>query len=420
MTEIENLLIQYNVDSRNTRLRDYYEADNLWRALGIEREENRHSAFLAWLLEKDETHTSSPFLKFINLVLMRNKSICPDYVKLKSSVLSGRLKLKSVSCSVEKVISSLTRIRYNDRLDIYVDCEIDGLNGYSKIELFLENKIDATEGNSKVKGKIVTPTPNEVHYCKLKQSERYYYACSKGSQLRKAPFKPAETIQLFVYLTAKPQNTPADKHFIVITYQDLVDYVLEPYLDRVDLDMHTSMSVREYLRILGNPINNTTTMATTSEEKDLLLDFYKRNEDLFKRALEVMRDNAESEEEEKNYSAMLDSIKRSHARRYFSINGDKEYKMYEVVAEFVKYLLARNQSIDQIEKIIADCTKESRTHVSLDKTKVFRSEKCYEAQYEGGVFYVTKEWGLGKPGKNFDGLQKGINQRYSDFVIQLL
>jgi len=53
MTDIEYILTLYNVDSRNSRLRDYYEADNLWRTLRIERNENRHSSFLAWLLSKD-------------------------------------------------------------------------------------------------------------------------------------------------------------------------------------------------------------------------------------------------------------------------------------------------------------------------------------------------------------------------------
>ena len=39
MTEVEDLLTRYNVDSQNSRLRDYYEADNLWRTLRIERAE---------------------------------------------------------------------------------------------------------------------------------------------------------------------------------------------------------------------------------------------------------------------------------------------------------------------------------------------------------------------------------------------
>ena len=37
MTDIEDLITKYNVDSQNSRLRDYYEADNMWSTLKIER-----------------------------------------------------------------------------------------------------------------------------------------------------------------------------------------------------------------------------------------------------------------------------------------------------------------------------------------------------------------------------------------------
>ena len=161
-------------------------------------------------------------------------------------------------------------------------------------------------------------------------------------------------------------------------------------------------------------------MATTSEEKELLIDFYNRNEDLFKRALEVMRDNAESDEEEKNYSTMLDSMKKSRARRFFKINGgEKVYKMYEVVAEFVKYLRReKGMTFEDTEEIIKKYTQEGTCHVSVNRNEVKRSEKSIESDFEGEPFYVTKEWGMGNTGKNFDGLLKGVRQDYPDFVVE--
>ena len=418
MTEVEDLLTRYNVDSQNSRLRDYYEADNLWRTLRIERDENRHSAFLAWLLEKDAANGNSPLYKFLNLVIRKKDSEETEYKELKKAILPNRLKLKSVQFSVEKVISALSLIRFNDRIDIYADCEISGVANYSKLEIIIENKIDATEGNSKVTGKFHNCTKEEETYKGKKQTERYYYACGKENNFRKDPFNAEQTLQLFVFLTAKNQD-PADNHFVKLTYQDLVDFILEPYLNRDDIDSHTSMTVKEYLRILGNPINNSTTMATTSEEKELLIDFYNRNEDLFKRALEVMRDNAESDEEEKNYNAMLDSMKKSRARRFFKINGDdKEYKMYEVVAEFVKHLRCKGKTFEEVDEIIKKYSNENVCHVSINKNEVRRPEKCFEAHHDGETFYVTKEWGLGSTGRNFDGLQKGVKQDYPDFVIE--
>ena len=43
------LLTEYNIDPKNTAIKQYYDADNLWKTLHIERDENKHSAFLAWL-----------------------------------------------------------------------------------------------------------------------------------------------------------------------------------------------------------------------------------------------------------------------------------------------------------------------------------------------------------------------------------
>lgn len=419
MTEIEDLLTRFNVDSRNGRLRDYYEADNIWRTLQIERDENRHSAFLAWLLSKDAVQDNSPLNKFLNLIIRRKESDEADYNELKKAILLGRLKLKSVQVSTEIVVSKISNIRFPDRVDIYVDCEIAGVGDYSRLEIFIENKIDSREGDVKVNGKIDQLTQEEEQYKKKKQTERYYYACSKENNLRIAPFEKNKTLQLFIFLDAKKQK-PTDHHFVALSYQDIVDFILEPYLMREDIDNHTSMSVKEYLRILGNPINNKTIMATTNEEKDLLMDFYTRNEDLFKRALEVMRDNAESEEEAQGYNEILTSIKKSKARRFFTINGgEKRYMMYEVVAEFVIHMLKKNKSFDAIDKIIQKYTKEFDCHISTTRENVKRRpEKSFEAEYNGEHFYVTKEWGMGTPGKNFDGLMTCINKEYPDFVIR--
>lgn len=419
MNEIEHLITQYNIDSRNRRLREYYAADNIWRTLRIERDENRHSAFLSWLLEKDAFQDNSPLSMFLNLIVRRKDNEDSDFQELKKAVLLGRIQFRSVHFSVEKVISALSQIRFNDRIDIYAECGISGVNGFTKLEIFIENKIDATEGKSKVNGTIVNCTPEEENYKKLKQTRRYYYACSKLYKMRLAPFDPDRTIQLFVFLTSRTQD-PAEKQFVTISYQDLVEYVLEPYMSKEDIDTHTSMAVNDYLRILGNPINKMSTMATTAEEKELLLDFYKRNEDLFKRALEVLRDTAETTEEKDNYSSMLDSIKKSRYR-FFTINDSpKEYKMYEVVAEFVKYMLGKpnSETFETLEKIIKKYTKEKTGHVSTSKSNVKRPDTCFETSYKGTPFYVTKEWGKGKPGYNFDGFQTGVNQDYPDFMIQ--
>lgn len=426
MTEIENLIINYNIDSKNIAIKNYYEADNLWKTLRIERDENKHSAFLAWLFKQPARAYNSPMVNFLNLLVRQandDQLSEPGLKELRHAILSQSLIIKNIEIRTEKQICQLSKIRYTDRLDLFFECDIIGVDSYNKLEIILENKIDSTEGGSKIQNKVASPTPEEDAYTKKKQTERYFYACSKKCGNRNDTFNPDTTLQLFVFLTSQNNQQPADINFVKVSYQDLVDYILEPYSKQEDVDEHTKMSINEYLRILGNPYNNNmSTMAITSEERELLIDFYQRNEVLFKKAVEVMLSSSESEEEEKDYQNMLNTMnKTTKGRRFFVINnGGAQYRMYEVVAEFVKFRLSKGASIDEIETDIKKWTKESVCHTSYKKDEVRRGEKSYEANYQGTPFFVTKEWGIIEKGRNFSGFMDAVNKKYPDFQITMI
>lgn len=422
----ENLLINYNIDSKNIAIKSYYEADNLWKTLRIERDENKHSAFLAWLFRQAARTYNSPMVNFLNLLVKQanEEQLCqPGLKELRHAILCQSLVIKTIDIKTEKQICQLSKIRYTDRLDLFFECDIIGVEPYNKLEIILENKIDSMEGGSKIQSKVANPTPEEIAYTKKKQTERYYYACSKECGNRNDAFNSGKTMQLFVFLTSQDSQQPADNNFIKVSYQNLVDYILEPYSKQEDVDEHTKMSINEYLRILGNPYNNNmSTMAITSEERELLIDFYQRNEVLFKKAVEVMLASSESEEEEKDYQDMLNTItKTTRGRRFFVINnGGVQYKMYEVVAEFVKYRLNNVASMDDIENDIKSWTKENVCHTSYKKDEVRRGEKSYEANYQGTPFFVTKEWGINEKGRNFSGFMDAVNKKYPDFQIAMV
>lgn len=426
MTDIEELLINYNIDSKNIAIKNYYETDNLWKTLRIERDENKHSAFLAWLFRQAARTYNSPMVNFLNLLVRQasDEQLSKHGMKeLRRAILSQSLVVKNVEIRTEKQICQLSNIRYTDRLDLFFECDIIGVESYNKLEIILENKIDSTEGGSKIQSKVANPTQEEIAYTKKKQTERYYYACSKECGNRNDAFNPGKTLQLFVFLTSQDSQQPVDNNFIKVSYQNLVDYILEPYSKQEDVDEHTKMSINEYLRILGNPYNNNmSTMAITSEERELLIDFYQRNEVLFKKAVEVMLASSESEEEEKDYQNMLNTItKTTRGRRFFVINnGGVQYKMYEVVAEFVKYRLSKGISMADIENDIKSWTKENVCHVSYKKEEVRRGEKSYEANYQGTPFFVTKEWGINEKGRNFSGFMSAVNKKYPDFQIAMI
>lgn len=62
-------------------------------------------------------------------------------------------------------------------------------------------------------------------------------------------------------------------------------------------------------------------------------------------------------------------------------------------------------------------TEDLLTKYNVDSRNC-RLRDYYEAEFEGITFYVTKEWGRGLKGRNFDGLLSGIKKDYPAFDVQ--
>lgn len=417
--ETIRMLTEYNTNPANKAIQRYYEADNIWKTLHIERDEKKHSAFLAWLFRQNVSNDCSP-LKLLLNVLVRVDENQMDR-NLKMAIIMNRLVIKSADIENETIVSKISKLKSNDRLDIYIKCDIDGVDGFSKLEIIIENKIDAQEGDAKDKRKKTGCEVWEKGKC---QTERYYYACHENRQ-------DESSLQLFVFLTGLDQE-PVDKRFIKITYQNLVDYILQPYLEFDTVDEHTSLQIREYLCILGSPYNEQKSiLATTMEEKELLNDFLTRNEALIIKAITVVRNTTTDPDKIDRCDDMLSSFKRfnGHSRQY-TINGDGVYMMYQVMEEFAKYKLGQDAGVTDIEteikKYVGKDTK--KTYFSDEKDKVYRwtyktkegkvRMHYHEFDYGGKYYYFTKEWYGDKETDNFVKVMKGINEKYKDFQIE--
>jgi len=288
LPEIRKRVIKYNLDPKNTAVREYYDKDNIWKTLKIGRNENRHSAFLAWFLGLDYKSENAPLYRLLALLASNDSNGNIDN-SLVNAIALQTLKIKKATLESEKVINSFTKIRYPDRIDIFITCEIEGCGGFNKIEIIIENKVESSEGGLKTKKektKVSNLTSEEEEYCRLHQTERYYYACH---DCRNTDFDSKKTMQIFVYLTPKEEDELLHcKKFIKISYQDLVDHIFDPFIISKGVNDNAKNAVAEYMRILCNP-NYKSILATMKEEKELLEDFYDRNIDLFKRAIQIKK-----------------------------------------------------------------------------------------------------------------------------------
>lgn len=392
-------------------IKAYYNEDNIWRSLHIERDENRHSAFIAWVLGLHfKANADSPMSNLLRLSqkFKNNNIILIDTVHIEN----------------EKVISSISSINSNDRIDIYAICDatVDGQK--KKIEVVIENKIDSKEGDAKVTKNIVNPTLDEQVYVTLKQTARYHFALEKGRNRN----QPGE--QVFFYLSPDKNAHPSSSDFECITYQDVVN-LMEKYI-KSRPDNYTKRTIEEYLKNMSNTKNHKQPIALTSQEMAMLNKYFDDNVDMILLAIEAKINAANNNPDLRNSLAQVKAglLKQRSNSAQFSINGKGSYCMYEVVDEFARYLMGQGKGIDEINRVINGYIgSKKRVNISLGAHKVTyhtrttSSGKVYSQEYTrpnmSPTIYITKQWSaFGDNNPNFRRLQEGINKDYSEFQIQ--
>ena len=238
---MEKTIETYIQELRRTKdyieLSAYYSQTTILNVFGIERSENRHSAFIAWLLNPNSSHLlgDAPLRKFLSMVAAIANNETHEQVEQKSP-LSNNQTLKSIlfnenySIQVEDIqteqpiIKLVNAIKENDfdgiieknnkdkfkedknnRFDIWMELKINDNEGREWIvPIILENKIYSNEGQN--------------------QTERYATAIEKLNDLR----YDKNAIPIMVYLTPSSKDGPNSKQFVHITYQDLLDHVIMP------------------------------------------------------------------------------------------------------------------------------------------------------------------------------------------------
>lgn len=202
------------------QLKAYYERSTLFSVLGAERSENRHSAFLAWLLNPSSSHSlgETPIRKFLTLAACKATDEDKCYwQEPREHLISSDYRLDFVCIKTEQSIIALANNKKvnPDKLDIWILIRIryssDNKDVCWTIPIVVENKIFSKEG--KANGSIPA------------QTERYCRAINnlKGDLCPDNYFQP-----ILIYLTAPFAPAPTCNAFIHVTYQDLLDHVIQP------------------------------------------------------------------------------------------------------------------------------------------------------------------------------------------------
>lgn len=437
---IKEMLTAYNQNPENDAVNSFFQKDNIWKILNVERYEPSHSAFLVWFFNQKSIYHSH-LMYFINLLVARadrtllqngwNKT--DDMKTFANAVFTGSYSIKTASATPELSINKISKIRFSDRLDVFIRCSIalydrNGNEQEKTLEIIIENKVKSSEGvakEEKVKDKLSSPTEEENAYKKLSQTDRYYYACSKqyGNRL-----KDNVDYQLFVFLTPERKKCN-NENYILISYQDLVDRVFGNYLKRDDIDSDARVLLDGYLDNLGNPYNNNNIIAMNKDERELLVSFYKRNQKLFEVMIEALIKQADEDGEDEikaSFEEVKEGLKKAESpRRFYKINdGATTYKMRRVIEEFINFKIDNGDLFPDIKNEINTINATKRTTKGLcsetkDDLIINKNKKEPEpCEHSGVTYYVTTELKDKVDNDNFRKLKKYINNKYPEFQIK--
>ena len=233
---------------------DYYKyhQGNIFGITKVSRWELMHSNFIGWALNPESIHALGYFPLY-QLIRCLGK-IQEDADNESARKISPSLLYRFYD---DSFITGATILRERENIDILAIVETK----MGKLPIVIENKVESGE-NGKFKN----------------QTQVYFDWAEKEFADRSIYLEP-----IYVFLFPEYNATqPASREFIRMTYQNLVDFVLDPSLakcsDAVSIDNY-----RSYLQCLSFQSDNEKgehTMAISSEEKVILSEFLAKNKDL--------------------------------------------------------------------------------------------------------------------------------------------
>ena len=140
--KIKGQIIEFYNDPLFQQLKAYYGKTTLFNVLKIERNENRHSAFLAWLLDKNGSHGlgDEPLKRFMRLLAKMDDSYNEPF-------LVGNYHVANVQVITEKPVK-VDGQKKTGRIDIFIDFDyyvtteiVSDTGKWQHVHVIVENKV---------------------------------------------------------------------------------------------------------------------------------------------------------------------------------------------------------------------------------------------------------------------------------------
>ena len=328
---IQNKLDNFDKQRCVNFLKNRYQTKSMMEILGVHRDENKHSDFLAWLFDSLSDHqlTLSPAKKLIELI---NKKVTENI----NNIYNDEKKLGKhlpiiadniTKCTAKREVAGKDR----DRVDIILEIEAEPKN----IRVIFENKVNA---------------PETIDEKRIGQTQRYH----DEYEQKKDGFK-----NVYIYNRCDKSQLPQCQEFICITYQDIVDNIIEPLLQLSKLNPRTEFILKDYILTLEKPVNvekqtDKIIMAMGKELKENLKKFLDENFDLFATAIEtvtVANNDLEKKQIYEELASVLKKYKNISSKHTVEITAPKniqnDYKSLGAAAHAIIAVLADKYKNEQ-------------------------------------------------------------------------
>lgn len=275
--KLKNAIIAFYNNQNFQELKAYYGKTTLFNILKIERNENRHSAFLAWLLDENGSHGlgEEPLKRFMRLLSKMDS-------KYDEPFLVGNYQIENSVIVTEKPVKVKGHNK-SGRIDIFIDFdyklferkqENDETGRLNHVHVIVENKVYTDEHDDQTKLYI--------------DWARQEY---KG--------KHNQTIIGVFLAPEKPEKCSGDMEdafsYVKITYQELLQDVVEPLL-LMEMPQEARVFMTDFIVNLGQPVrdkkdegndnnNQDTILAISNENQEKFMMLYKDNQELLDAAL---------------------------------------------------------------------------------------------------------------------------------------
>lgn len=287
-------IAEFNKCQLVTKFIQLQEETSILEIVGVERKEVRHSNFLKWMLSDRTLNVAtpdSPVMHLLDKYIERMRDTNPYSIsdKIINAIQTRSVIARNISAETEHATRGVTYNEMGGRIDLLLRGEFANVKGeaVAPFSIVIENKVDTVEHEDQTMKYFCYMTGTNVD--------------GANFSAYKSPLRQSDEYVFFVYLspsTEDEMNSPLDiacsDHFVHISYQDVMDGVIMPLLQRDNLSTITRTNLNQYVTSLGKVILGKSplasrVMAVTSEAQELAVQVWDKHSRLIVEALQAMR-----------------------------------------------------------------------------------------------------------------------------------